>query len=408
MLLLLNACKPVPATSPNPLTAIFQHPKLVPFAAQADSLKIQVIYTQIDRDAQQRPSFTSYYFRHRPDEYFYPASTVKLPTAIVALEQLEKLPGVTAATAMATDSVRPSQSAVAITGAPNNPPSVAQYVEQIMVASDNNAYNRLYELVGQEPLNERLHELGFVNTRLLHRLSIALPPEENRHTNPIRFLNFDEQSDSWTEVHHQPARYSSKSYLPEQDILLGKAHYAGGKLIDRPRSFRANNFFPLQEQQEVLKKLFFPETSEPAFALSEAVRQQLIGFMGLYPHESTLYKSDTSLYDGYVKFFLYGDTKAPADKNIRIFNKIGQAYGFIQDNAYVVDTENDVEFLLSAVINVNKNQTLNDGVYEYEELGYPFLAELGRQVYKHDLERKREVKPELSYLQKWVKTIASR
>jgi len=36
----------------------------------------------------------------------------------------------------------------------------------------------------------------------------------------------------------------------------------------------------------------------------------------------------------------------------------------------------------------NGNGIFNDGVYEYDELGVPFLAELGRQVYQHELKRK--------------------
>ena len=63
--------------------------------------------------------------------------------------------------------------------------------------------------------------------------------------------------------------------------------------------------------------------------------------------------------------------------NIRIFNKIGDAYGFMIDNAYVVDFENNVEFLLAAVLLVNENEMFNDDKYEYEEVGFPFMKRLG-------------------------------
>ena len=53
--------------------------------------RVQILYTQIDRDAANRPSFRSFAYRLNPDEYFYPASTVKLPTAALALEKLRAM-----------------------------------------------------------------------------------------------------------------------------------------------------------------------------------------------------------------------------------------------------------------------------------------------------------------------------
>src|SRR5882724_10487423 len=40
-----------------------------------DALRVQVIYTQINRDAKNSPEFTNYYFNVNPQQYFYPAST---------------------------------------------------------------------------------------------------------------------------------------------------------------------------------------------------------------------------------------------------------------------------------------------------------------------------------------------
>ena len=45
--------------------------------------------------------------------------------------------------------------------------------------------------------------------------------------------------------------------------------------------------------------------------------------------------------------------------------------------------------MLSAVIYTNKDQILNDGKYEYNSIALPFLAELGRQMYRFELTRKR-------------------
>ncbi|MDP3682829.1 MAG: hypothetical protein Q8S01_02755, partial [Ignavibacteria bacterium] len=91
---------------------------------------------------------------------------------------------------------------------------------------------------------------------------------------------------------------------------------------------------------------------------------------------------------GCVKFFFCGDTKDTLPDYIKIYNKVGMAYGYLIDNAYIVDSNNKIEFLLSAVIYVNEDEIFNDDKYEYDEIGLPFLANLGRVIYSYELERK--------------------
>ena len=86
--------------------------------------------------------------------------------------------------------------------------------------------------------------------------------------------------------------------------------------------------------------------------------------------------------------------------HVKIFNKVGLAYGFILDNAYIVDLENKIEFFLSAVVYSNSNGVLNDDSYDYDTLTIPFLADIGRSIYEYELQRDREFDPDLSYLNK--------
>ena len=96
--------------------------------------------------------------------------------------------------------------------------------------------------------------------------------------------------------------------------------------------------------------------------------------------KSPQYLSETGFYDSYVKFFYLWRPKSEMSSNIRIFNKIGEAYGTLTDTAYIIDYENQVEFLLTATIMVNENQIFNDDIYEYDSIGIPFLAELGEPI----------------------------
>ena len=153
------------------------------------------------------------------------------------------------------------------------------------------------------------------------------------------------------------------------------------------------------DQHRFLIQLIFPENvgSNQGLNLTKSDYDFLLKKMSILPRESHHPEYDTDhYYDSYCKFFLYGDKKEKISDDIRIFNKVGLAYGFLLDNAYVVDFKNNIEFFLSAVIYGNENEILNDNTYEYNTLTIPFLADLGRVVYNYELQRKKEYEPDLN------------
>jgi hypothetical protein len=108
----------------------------------------------------------------------------------------------------------------------------------------------------------------------------------------------------------------------------------------------------------------------------------------------------TEYWPTYVKFLLYGSEKnAVVSPNIRLFNKVGDAYGFLIDGAYVADFKNGVEFILSAVLYCNEDGILNDDKYDYDSIGFPFFKALGTAVYETELKRKKTVIPSLNEFQ---------
>ncbi|ULT44742.1 hypothetical protein KRR40_16315 [Niabella defluvii] len=66
-------------------------PLLTRVLDQPDTFKYQIIYTKIDRNIENLPKFTNYYLNVDKETYFYPASMVKLPTALTALEKINSL-----------------------------------------------------------------------------------------------------------------------------------------------------------------------------------------------------------------------------------------------------------------------------------------------------------------------------
>ena len=95
--------------------------------------------------------------------------------------------------------------------------------------------------------------------------------------------------------------------------------------------------------------------------------------------ENPRYTEDLGYWDSYNKFLLYGDLKGEMSPKIRIYNKIGQAYGTLTDIAYI--KEGDHQGILAVSLLVNENGIFNDDHYEYEELGLPFMGLFGRALW---------------------------
>lgn len=361
-----------------------------------DRWRIQVIYTQIDRTRSNKPVLTHFYFNVDPKRYFYPASTVKLPAAGLALQKLNELrvPGVDKFTTMITEAAAPGQTAVF-----NDPttedgrPTLAHYIKKIFLASDNDAYNRLYEFLGQEYLNNSLHRMGYDSVQLLHRLAISLTEEQNRTTNPVTFYDTAGRL-----LYRQPLVKSGLVYEPRQDIL-GKGYMNGKKLVSQPFDFSQRNRFSLADLHSVLQSILFPEAvpAKQRFDLTEDDYQFLYKYMSMKPKESRFPQYDSSYSDAHGKFLLFGGSGPIENPSLRIFNKIGNAYGFLQDVAYIVDLEKGVEFMLSATIFCNSKGIISyEENEEYQTVGFPFLKHLGEVVYKYELQRKRKHAPDLS------------
>jgi hypothetical protein len=141
--------------------------------------------------------------------------------------------------------------------------------------------------------------------------------------------------------------------------------------------------------------IFYDQTPvQQRFNLTKEDRQFLLKWMHTLPTESTYPTYDTAQYwPAYCKFMLMGAEKDPIPSHIKIFNKPGDAYGFLLDISYIIDTVNKVEFMVSAVIYCNQDGILNDSQYDYDKVGYPFYKNLGQLIYQYELKRKKNFLP---------------
>ena len=356
--------------------------------------EIQVLYTQIDRPTDSTVTLTTHRWGGDGSQYFYPASTVKLPVAALALQRLNQLgvEGLDAQTLLfhgtgTAPAASPQTPARRDTSSRSGYPSVAHYVRKILLDSDNDAYNRLFEWLGPTYINEALAAIGIDDTRIIHRVGVlGFDVEAHRWLNPVKFVD-------GTQVPYQigERRDNFHRAMPQVQGQVKGAGYttADGTLVNEPFDFRHKNYLSLNALHGILARIVLPEAfpADEQFKLTVADRELLLTAMRQRPRESDYPRYD--LPDNHVKFWVYGDqsdsVRIPA--NLRLLNKVGWAYGYLTDAAYIIDEATGVEFLLVGTIHVNDNQIYNDGVYEYDEVGLPFFGELGRAVLRYEQAR---------------------
>jgi len=362
--------------------------------AHPDDYRLQIIYTQINRDKNNIPHFKEYTYRLNPKEYFYPASTVKMPLAFLALEKINnlKVKGLLKSTLMTYDSVTARQETIynnpyAIDGTQN----IEEAIKEVFLISDNNAANRLFEFVTPHSVHEKLAEKGYKDVYIRNRLELGRTKLENRNTQAINFYNPQGKI-----IYQQPAQINKDS-LPYYNAFIGNAYYNNqDSLIKGPLNFSEKNRIYLSDLTHILRSVvFFDQTpAKQRFNLTMEDRKFLLHWMHTLPTESKYPTYDSSNYwPSFCKFLYTGSAKSPFPSNIKIFNKVGDAYGFLLDIAYIMDPEKKIEFMLSAVIYCNRDGIQNKNEYDYDTIGYPFYKNLGQLIYDYELKRKKEFLP---------------
>lgn len=377
------------------LDSLFKNlsPEFQKILQNPEKYRFQLIYTQIDRNSKNIPKLTHHIYRLDTTEYFYPASCLKMPVTALALEKLKNLniPNLNWDTKIVNEKSRYCQMDP-VTKDPDMAsgiPTIKGYIKKIFLISDNPGYDRLFEFLTPYYINDTLRARGYKSTRIIQRLFTYCKIEEHKYINPIKFYHYD------SVIYQQPATVCDSSYaLPHvKTDKIGKFSWNGYTAVQGGLEPHKYSYISLKDLHEMLIAIMMPNTlpKTKRFKLKQEEYNLIRKYMSMYPSESKdpdLNKKQFSYYEnGRMKYFIYGGQGKDTIPNIRIFNKVGMAVGFLTDVAYIIDFEKKAEFFLSATVYVNENQIIGDDRYDYFNLGLPFLKELGNKIL--DYERKR-------------------
>jgi len=316
-----------------------------------------------------------------PEWYFYPASVVKLPTAILTLEKLkEKDFPVESFLVIRGDFECGNMSFVEDSYEKNM--TIKGMMRELIIVSNNMYYNSLYHFLTPKYLNEQLQAKGIRNTHIYKDFSgCEMPLNMKTHG---YFLVDRKKSIALKEDQSEfPLSEFAAHYSYDSTKLLGSKHEYRRNIVNGPFDFNYNLEYPISDIHGTSMRLFFPQffKEDERWNIREEDRDLLIETMKSMPRDLNEKKySDKKKYpDNLYKYLIHGDDNSKYN-SVVTYSKLGLSYGFVTETAYVHDPSTNRRYVLTVSMYVNENDTVNDGKYEYEELAKPFLARFGQLI----------------------------
>lgn len=310
-------------------------------------------------------------------EYFFPASSMKVP---LALASYERLPVLRMAKHPALDRDATLEIHPVAGAEPPYATSLSRETWRALIVSDNASANRLLAFVGHREAHESLWGLGLSTARVHTGFATGREIDPATVSPRIDIVPKDGPKDSL------PARKSVLT-LPAtraSRLEVGSAVVVDGKKVPGPMSFAEKNAMSLRDLQDALVRIVRPEllpAKAPKGRTAPDDLDYLRKTLSTPPSKSGLPGYDRNVVADYqLNPFLRGLERVRSRDRLEIYVKVGQAYGFLTTNAYVVEKATGKSFFLAATIYANPNEVLNDDLYAYDQIAFPALADVAEAI----------------------------
>jgi len=360
----------------NPIKSSFRkNDFLKEIIKEKEDYEIQILLTKIDQ-SNSKIDFQEYEYQLDDNKYFYPASTIKLPIVVLTLKKINELRSKGSEITLKskiTLNYKDDYSELVIR---DSITSFQNLIADVFLVSDNSASNILIDFIGYNYFNHEMENAGFDKTYLNHKF------------NPDPYVNSTWQISDLDNNIISSINDNQKIIKADEKtngLEKGERRYFKGEILDESLNFSEKNRSSITDMHNLIKYIFYPEIfdSTNTFNLNVEDYDFLRYWMSRFTYEDIGEKfiGDENFFETYNKFFIHGDEQSVSNEQIRVYNKIGQAYGTSIDNGLIKNYQDNVEFILTATIFTNKNKVINDNLYEYDDLAVPFLAKLSRAIY---------------------------
>ena len=345
------------------------------FVKDNEKYEIQILYTEVSKNKLGQTEFKDFQFQLNDQNYFYPASTIKLPITVMALSKINELraggSNISLKSKIKLSLINDKKEIII----KDSITSFQNLIADVFLVSDNSASNILIDFLGYNYFNLSMRNAGYESTYLNHKF------------NPDPFIDC-----SWIISTIDNDIISSKenkiTVLASSNISnlkKGKKRFIDGEIINESLDFTSKNRSSLTDMHNIMKNLIYPEITLSKFNLNVEDYDFLRYWMSRFTYEDlgNKYITNDKFFNSYNKFFIYGMDTVLKKTDVRVYNKIGQAYGTSTDSAYIKNYKEDIEFFLTATIYTNNNEIINDDIYEYSDIAIPFLSKLSNILYKN-------------------------
>ena len=375
-ILLLAVCSSLLSCNSNPIELVLKSdPYLKEIIKDKEDYEIQVMLTKVNHN-NTKIDFQNYQYQHDENQYFYPASTIKLPIVVLTLKKINELRSKGSDITLKSKIILNNVDNYSNFKLQDSITSFQNLIADIFLVSDNSASNILIDFIGYNYFNDEMQNAGFDRTYLNHKF------------NPDPYVNSTWQISDLDNNIISSINDNQKIIKADDKINgldKGERRYFNGEILDESLNFSEKNRFSITDMHNLIKYIFYPEIFDKAntFNLNVEDYDFIRYWMSRFTYEDIGEKfiGDEKFFETYNKFFIHGDEQSVSNEQIRVYNKIGQAYGTSIDNALIKNYQDNIEFILTATIYTNKNKVINDNEYEYDDIAVPFLAKLSRAIY---------------------------
>lgn len=352
--------------------------------ADREKYRFQVLYAAVTKAEAGRPASLDRHGYFADAEYFFPASSMKVP---LALASYDRIPALRHAKHAASGLGRDTTLEIFPSSGQGSPytTTLARETWRALIVSDNASANRLLAFAGHKEAHETLWGLGLASARV--RTGFATGNEVDPATVSPRIDLVPKDGPR----HTLPPRKSTLT-LPATRALrleVGNAIVEGGRLVKGPVSFADKNAMTLRDLQDTLVRIVRPELLGAKLPKDPATPDDLAYVkeaLGTLPSQSGLPGYDRNVVADYrLNPFLRGLERVRARGKLEVYAKVGQAYGFLTTNAYVVEKASGKAFFLAATVYANPNEVINDDLYAYDDVAFPALADVAEAVAREAL-----------------------